>query len=179
MPYISAHHMQAAFVLVVAAAAAGAVFDVRTRRIPNALAAGLFAAGLAVNALAGMHFAALDLLIAAGVLLAGTAAFSLKLIGGGDVKLLAAAAGTLAYPAGIVFILFTFLSGGAIAVLVALARGTARATFANVRGIALPLLAGVQPARLQGGTSMPYALAICAGAVIAFATNGLVPHLRF
>jgi len=48
-------------------------------------------------------------------LLAGTAAFSFKLIGGGDVKLLAAAAGTLGYPACVFFILCTLVSGGFIA----------------------------------------------------------------
>jgi len=179
MFYIENNHSLIGFALVLAAALAAAIFDVRTRRIPNALVIALFAGGLAVNALAGWQFAAVDAIVTIAVLIAGTAAFALGLIGGGDIKLLAAAAGTLGFPAAAWFVLFTFVSGGVIAVFFSAAHGTLSATVANVRGLALPMAAGVRPARLTNGTSMPYALAICAGALVALVTSGSVPHLRF
>jgi Flp pilus assembly protein protease CpaA len=92
---------------------------------------------------------------------------------------LAAAAGTLGFPAAAWFVLFTFVCGGFIALLFSAARGTLAVTFANVRGLALPMFAGVQPAQISAGTSMPYALAICAGALLTLVTSGFVPHLRF
>lgn len=164
--------------LVLAAALAGAVCDVRTRRIPNMLVSGLFVAGIAANALGGWKPAVAGILIAAAVLIAGTFLFSLKLIGGGDVKLLAAAAGTLGYPSCVSFVLFTLISGGVIAVAYAAYRGRLRATLANVQSIALPVFAGIRPAR-PDGTPMPYALAIFAGALCTLLLNTYAPHLRF
>ena len=178
MLYINNNHTLIAFLLVLAASAAAAISDVRTRRIPNALVIALFVGGLFINIFAGAVPAALDIAIAAAVLLAGTVAFSFRLIGGGDVKLLAAAAGTLGFPLAVKFVLFTFIAGGLIAILFAFSRGKLRATFANVRAVALPLAAGVAPERLQNGTPMPYALAICAGAVLVLVTSGAVPQLR-
>ena len=164
--------------LVLVAALAGAVSDVRTRRIPNALVGALFVAGVATNAIGGWKPAAVSVLIAVAVLAAGTFLFSLKLIGGGDVKLLAAAAGTLGYPACVVFVLCTLVCGGVIAVAYAAWRGRLRATFANVQSMAIPVFAGVKPAR-PDGTPMPYALAIFAGAVCTMLANIYLPALRF
>lgn len=179
MQLISTHHVEAAFVLVVIASVIAAVFDVRTRRIPNALAIALFAAGLAVNAAAGLAFAGIDVAVTAAVLVLGTVAFTLRLIGGGDIKLLAAACGALGFPACAVLLAFTFICGGVIALGVSFARGNVRSTISNVKGLAMPMFAGVRPTPLKGGTSMPYALAICAGALLTFVTNGTLPHLRF
>lgn len=164
--------------LVLAASLLAAASDLRTRRIPNVLVIALFVCGLAVNALAGWQHALLDVAVAFAILLAGTFAFSLKLIGGGDVKLLAAAAGTLGFPVALTFILYTLLCGGVIALVYSAMRGRLRATFANVRTIALPMFAGVAPARLQTGTAMPYALAIFAGACFTAIASGFSPHLR-
>jgi prepilin peptidase CpaA len=165
-------------VLVLVAALAAAYTDVRTRRIPNWLVAALFVSGIAVNAVGGWKPAVVALVVAAAVLIAGTFLFSLNLIGGGDVKLLAAAAGTLGYPAGGFFILCTLISGGLIAVAFAAYRGRLRATFANVQSMAIPVFAGVRPAR-PDGTPMPYALAIFAGALCTAIVNTFAPHLRF
>lgn len=171
--------MTAALALVLLASAAAAATDLRTRRIPNLLVLALFVFGLIVNAFAGWQHLLMDAGLTAGVLIAGTLAFSLKLIGGGDVKLLAAAAGTLGIPMAGAFLLYTLLSGGIIAVLYSAFRGRLGATFANVRALALPVFAGVRPARLENGTAMPYALAIFAGACIAALAGGAQPHLRF
>lgn len=161
---------------VLVASFAAAIFDVRSRRIPNAVSIALAATGIAVNFFFGWQSGLVTLAVIAAVLLAGTVAFSFRLIGGGDVKLLAAAAGTLGYPHCIGFILLVFLSGGIIAAVLALMRGQLRATVANVRGIALPLFAGAAPARPQNGIAMPYAVAIFAGAALWALLHTLAPH---
>ncbi len=170
--------MMLAVGLVLVASLLAAASDLRTRRIPNALVAALFVCGLAVNALAGWQHVFIDVAVAFAILLAGSLAFSLKLIGGGDIKLLAAAAGTLGYPAALDFILYTLLCGGVIALVYSAMRGRLRTTFVNVRAIALPMFAGVRPARLQTGMAMPYALAIFAGACFTAIASGFAPHLR-
>ena len=166
-----------AVALVLVAAALAAITDVRTRRIPNLLVAALLVCGLSLSALSGWKAAGGDLLIVAIVMVAGTFLFSLKLIGGGDVKLLAAAAGTLGFPDCVFFILCTLIGGGFIAVAYAALRGRLRATFANVQSMAIPVFAGVRPAR-PDGTPMPYALAIFAGALCTAFVNAFAPHLR-
>ena len=170
--------MTIAVVLVLAASLFAAASDVRTRRIPDVLVVALLLGGLAVNAFAGWQHAALDVAIAFAVLILGSFAFSLKLIGGGDVKLLAAAAGTLGYPWATTFLLSTLLCGGVIAIVYSMLRGRLRTTFSNLKTIALPIFAGVRPARLETGTAMPYALAIFAGACLTAIVSGLAPHQR-
>lgn len=150
--------------LVLAASLLAAAFDLRTRRIPNALVIALFVCGLAVNGLAGWHQMLVQIALTTGILFAGSIAFSLRLIGGGDVKLLAAACGTLGYPEALNLLLYTVLCGGIIALVYSAIRGQLRTTLTNVYAMALPMFAGVRPAKLQTGTAMPYALAIFAGA---------------
>jgi prepilin peptidase CpaA len=169
--------MTLALAFVLAASLLAAIADVRTRRIPNVLAGALFVSGLVLSAFSGWQAAAADLAIVAIVIVAGTFAFSLKLIGGGDVKLLAAAAGTLGYPAGGDFLLFTLLCGGIVAVVFSACRGRLSVTFSNVRAMALPVIAGIAPARPQAGLAMPYAVAIFAGALCTALVNGYL-HLR-
>ena len=170
--------MTIALSLVLAASLIAAVTDLRTRRVPDVLVGALFLSGLALNAFSGWQPAVADLAIAALVIVAGTFAFSLRLIGGGDVKLLAAAAGTLGYPSGGNFLLFTLLCGGVVAIAFSALRGQLGATFSNVRAMALPVFAGAAPARPQAGIAMPYAVAIFAGALCTALVNGLLPHLR-
>lgn len=170
--------MTLAIALVLGASLLAASTDLRSRRIPNALVLALFSCGLLVNLALGWRHALLDVAIVVAVLLVGTLAFSLKLIGGGDVKLLAAAAGTLGLPAATTFILATLVCGGVIGLLYCAVRGRFRATLMNVQRLALPIFAGAAPARLQTGTPMPYALAIFAGASFTAIASGVGPHLR-
>ena len=159
-------------VTVLAASLIGAVADVRTRRIPNWLVLALLIAGLTERAvLFGTTGFLTGLAVGAAVIAAGTLAFSLQLIGGGDVKLFAAAAATLGYPAAIPFLLLTLICGGVLAVVYSAVRGRLGATFANVRAAAVPLMFGLRPARPANGLAMPYALAIFAGALCTTAVN--------
>ena len=83
--------------VAIALFAAAAATDLRSRRIPNRLAAGLAALGLlrlllALVAGAGAAAVSADFALALAVFAVAALAFRFGLIGGGDVKLLAAGA---------------------------------------------------------------------------------------
>ncbi|MCL4499267.1 MAG: A24 family peptidase [Chloroflexi bacterium] len=104
--------------------AVGAVFDLRTRRIPNLLTLGGALAGLAANAalhqVSGVTWSLEGWLAGIGLLLIP---FLLRAIGGGDVKLLAAV-GAWGGP-GDAFntLVFGAIVGALLALLVLLVRG--------------------------------------------------------
>ena len=152
--------------LVLVASAAAAYTDVRTHRIPNALPISLCAAGLAVTIVRDWHGIGIFLGILVLVVAVGTALHAMKLLGGGDVKLIAAAAATYGAHDAFAFVLATILSGGVIAICYAAVRGRFSTLLSNLHGMAIPALAGVRPTPLTDGTKMPYALAIFAGALI-------------
>lgn len=101
---------------------AAAVGDALYFRIPNQLVlliAGLFfpvalAAGLGLPAI-GMHLAICCLVLLGGFLL-----FAFGLFGGGDAKLLAAAALWLGWPALLPFLVWTALAGGVLGAIIGL-----------------------------------------------------------
>jgi prepilin peptidase CpaA len=134
-----------------------AASDVRSRRIPNALTAALAVAGLARILLAlaagvpplGL---ATDLMVAAAVFAAGAVMFHLALLGGGDVKLLAAGSIWVGAPAAAQFLIVTVLAGGLLAALFA------------VRLMVERLRCGT-----SGRPTLPYGVAIAAGGIAATA----------
>jgi prepilin peptidase CpaA len=142
-------------VLAVAIFAAAAASDLACRRIPNGLVLGLAALGLlrvalAASAGAGAGALAADAAAAATLFAAGALAFRCGLLGGGDVKLLAAGAlwtgtGQL-YP----YLFITALAGGLLGLCF-------------VVRLRLPHPGGEVPAR----TSLPYGVAIAAGGILA------------
>lgn len=122
--------------------AAAAVTDVASRRIPNALSAGLALLGLvriAVDLAAGggAGGAIADVAAALGVFAAAAAAFRFGLFGGGDAKLFAA--GALWLGAGGIgpFVLATVLAGGALALAFLVIRLVRRAAVSLPYGIAI------------------------------------------
>jgi prepilin peptidase CpaA len=164
-------------VLVLVIAALAAYTDVRTRRIPNVLPAALLCAGMVLAALHGWQSAAISAGLFAGVFALGTILFALKLFGGGDVKLIAAASATLGWPHAAPFIICTMLAGGVLGIVLSIARGRLRPVLENLKAVAFPLLSGVRPAPISSAVgTMPYGLAIFAGAAaLAFGTAiGLV-----
>lgn len=164
---------------VTAAALVAAYTDTTRGRIPNALVIMLLSYGLTLRAHAGVTEFLASLALAAAVLAVGMAAFSFGIIGGGDVKFLAAAAAALGWPSAFYFILYTLAAGGILGVLVAVRRGKLRAVARNLWAFSLPALAGVRPARPHATAGkMPYALAILAGAIALALGNINALHLR-
>jgi prepilin peptidase CpaA len=134
--------------LLIAAAAGDALYF----RIPNQLVlliAGLF---LPVALVAGLGLPAIGthLAISGAVLLGGFLLFALGLFGGGDAKLLAAAALWLGWPALLPFLVWTALAGGLLGMLIGL-----RVLFDRfVRKVPV-------------NRDVPYGIALASGAIIA------------
>jgi prepilin peptidase CpaA len=168
--------MRPEVVLLLAVCAIAVYTDVQRRIIPNWLTAGC--AGVAIVLLAVHGWAAAAVGLAAGgiIFTVGCFAHSARVLGGGDVKLLAAGSVALGFPDCLFFVLYTFLSGGLLAVGFALAQGRLRTSLINVRTMAQTrTLMGESPASAR----MPYALAIAAGAVATALANTILPALRF
>lgn len=136
---------------------AAAACDIAERRIPNGLVLTLVAIGLAriLWGLATGEGALTPGADAAGALATfavGAVLFHLGLVGGGDVKLVAAAALWLGAAAVWPFLLVTAVAGGALAVLFLV-----RAALAGLARDARP--------------SLPYGVAIAAGGILASLTR--------
>ena len=147
----------------------GALYDATSFTIPNwisLLLAGLFApAALLLGVPLGV--VGVSYLIGFIVLLVGMGMFAMNWIGGGDAKLLAAAVIWIGWPQLLTFILATALAGGALAVLLAAARGSAlQAYAARSPGWVAQLMA-------PGGAA-PYGVAIAIGGLIAFPSAPIV-----
>ena len=123
---------------------------------PVALAAGLPMSGIGVGAIVG-----------AGALVVGMGLFALGWCGGGDAKLMAAAALWLGLRGLAPFVLVTGVAGGALALGLMLARRNVLAGFA---ASGPPWLGRL----LAPDGDLPYGLAIAVGALAAFPSSALV-----
>jgi prepilin peptidase CpaA len=139
--------------------------DVRTRRIPNALALSVAALGLARLTLTGDLAAALiSIGVAAVVFILGFLLFWRGLLGGGDVKLMAASVLLVGAPALSLFFLATSLCGLVVTLATVAADRFAR------RAACPQSPAGV----LRPRRTVPYGVAIAGGAVLTLAVQ--LPH---
>lgn len=139
---------------------AAAILDVASFTIPNRLTAGLALAFVPAALL--LHMPAPELgacvLTGAVALAVGVGLFAAGWCGGGDAKLIAACALWLGWRAIPAFLLVTSLAGGALAIVMILARKTVPATAGG------PAWLG----RLLGPDQhLPYGVAIAAGALAA------------
>ena len=119
--------------IAVGLAAVGCAFDIRTRRIPNALTFGAAAAGFGYHTVTGglsaLGGSAAGWLV--GVLMFFVP-FVLRGLGGGDVKLLAAL-GAWVGPTDVMWVaLYAGVAGGLLALGLALATGYLRTALANI-----------------------------------------------
>ncbi|HEX4037288.1 MAG TPA: A24 family peptidase [Acidobacteriaceae bacterium] len=156
--------------IALACALTGAVFDVRSRRIPNFITLPGILFGLLLHLLLGgwkqMAFAALAGLICGGLFLIFWLAGGM---GAGDVKLMAAVAAIAGMPLVTYLLILTALAGGVMALGMALWRGRLKETIQNVGALALHhRLEGLSPhPELNLGNArtlrLPYALAVVAG----------------
>lgn len=140
---------------------AAAVGDARTLRITNSMSGsifGLFAVYALISLTPAQTAAALGL--ASLTLVIGFAAFTRGWLGGGDAKLLAVCMAWAGVPYACEFLAVTGLAGG----VVALALGSP-----SIAGVISPLRRGWPGTAAEQRASMPYGVAIAAGAVaVAF-----------
>lgn len=151
----------------------GAVYDVRSRRVPNRLTGPAFVLGLVLHA--GLDgWRGLGSALAAG-LIAGCVFLIFYMAGGmgaGDVKLIAAVAALAGMPRITPLLLLTALAGGVLALALALWRGRLRATLTNVGSLLVHhSISGLRPHPdlnlLNSATlRLPYAVAIASGSAL-------------
>jgi prepilin peptidase CpaA len=151
----------------------GSVTDVKSRRIPNVITVPAFFVGLCLHLFLGGWRQMLSAL-AAGVICGAIflVFFIAGGMGAGDVKLITAV-GCIAGMSHIAYILaLTAITGGAMALVLALARGRLKQTLMNVGEIASHHRnQGLQPhpdlnVKNTQTLRLPYALAIAGGSVL-------------
>jgi prepilin peptidase CpaA len=154
-------------------AAVGSVFDVKSRRIPNFITLPGFALGLLLHTVLGGWRQLLSSL-AAGMI-CGLVFLVFYLAGGmgaGDVKLMMAIGSIVGLPHVAYLLALTAISGGVMAVGLALFRGKLRQTIMNVGELATHHThQGLEPhPDLNIGNAqtlrLPYALAIAGGSIL-------------
>ncbi len=154
-------------------AGVGCAWDLRTRRIPNALTFGAAAAAVVVAIVTrGADGAASSIsgwFIGVGVLFA---AYALGGMGAGDVKLLGALGAWLGPTDALWLALYTGVAGGVIALVWALAHGYLGQACRNLWTLfAYWRLAGVRPLaeltlQTSAGPRLAYATSILAGTIL-------------
>ena len=140
--------------------------EIRERRIPNWLTLGGIVlgigAGLIEGDLEGLKDSALGLAIAGGMFLPFCL---LGVVGGGDMKLMAAVGAIVGWPMVLRVLCNTCIAGGVISVAIMAWHGVLLTTLAN----AFRIMVGM-PRRVRGLRNppmVPYALAITVGTLIA------------
>jgi prepilin peptidase CpaA len=167
--HLRAPHPAVCLLLALLAAAA-AVTDFRSRRIPNLLTLAALAAALLANTaiygLPGLRFALHGLAFAA---LLSLPLFLLRAMGGGDVKLLLAVGALVGAANWLAIFAFTSVLGGFFAIAIAIARRRLRHTLASAARLLLTLASARAPHRQhpQWDVAHPQSLRLPYGVVIA------------
>jgi prepilin peptidase CpaA len=165
-------HSTVSTVFLLALVCAAAYGDLRTRRIPNALTVAGLVAGLGLRVPLGGG-AVLDGLGGfAAALALGIPFFAAGALGGGDVKLLAAVGAFTGWSGLLETLVAVALAGAALALFEGLRRGVLVQVFANTGKLALYCVTlsryGARPEiGAQAAVSVPYGVAIAAGAIVA------------
>jgi prepilin peptidase CpaA len=151
-------------VLVVIAA----LTDLTRMKIPNWISAALIIAFFPAAFAVGLSPGEVGMNLAVGVLvlIAGMALFALRIVGGGDAKLMAAAGLWLGASALTPFLIWTALLGGALSLVLILGRGLAQPYMAGAPAWVSTLF------RPKG--DIPYGVAICGGVLMAYPSTLLV-----
>jgi prepilin peptidase CpaA len=148
--------------------------DLATRIIPDGISITLVGLGIASRSLAGLPNLALSVGLAAGLFILLVPAHARGVLGGGDVKLLAATAVGLSPESLYGFVVVTALAGGALALLHLTLRRAFRgvSTAPPPRGIALSRrIAAAERWRIARHGSLPYGVAIACGGIWAVVTS--------
>ena len=151
-----------------------AVYDVRSRRIPNFVTLPAIASGLLLHGIFGGRQQLAS--AAAGGLICGLIFFVFYLaggMGGGDVKLITAAGSIVGLSLIQHLLIFTALAGGIMAIGLALYRRQLRETWHNMHALAVHhTIMGLTPhpqfnISNEHTLRLPYALAIAAGSALS------------
>ncbi len=154
-------------ILMIVAAAS----DVTTYRIPNWLTGLTAFAFLPVAYLSGMPMAEFGSHLLTGIVLfvVGYIFFTLRLFGGGDAKLMAAAGLWFGFGQSLNFLFLTVLAGGVLALAVALL-ALIQMHF-DISGASF----GQSLKKLS--PKVPYGLALAVGAILAFPQTWIMQHV--
>ncbi len=145
-----------------------AISDLLTMTIPNRVSLALAVSFLVLAPIFGLSAAEIGMhLVGAGaVFFACFTLFALNVMGGGDAKLLAAAALWFGFDSSLAeFLVYVAFIGGAVTILVLLLRSQA----STIMAIGLPL-----PHSLTAAKKIPYGVAIAVGGMLAFPSSGLL-----
>jgi prepilin peptidase CpaA len=163
---------KAALAVLAVGLVAATVIDIRTRRIPNELTAGMAALGiaLAVSGTSGLSGAGSIIGICFGLLLM-MPGYTLGATGAGDVKLMAGV-GAIVGPALVLSaFLFTAIAGGVLALIVAIRRRRLGVTLAGTgRLMAAPGSAAQDIKAAPSVRRFAYGPAIAIGSMLAVLT---------
>jgi prepilin peptidase CpaA len=145
-------------------------WDVRTHRIPNLLIFLGWTTGIGISVLPhgiGWQNAAFGSLTGLAIFLPF---YLLRILGAGDVKLLAAVGTFVGFPGILTVALLTGVSGGVLALLIAMRHGQLTLMWQNIHqgvlGFVMQIASGGRPrqwAMVVGPHRLPYALAIGLG----------------
>ena len=156
----------AAAVLVLLLAGA---FDVATRKVPNALPVAVAVIGLMLRAQSADLVAGVEAALA--VFVVGGICWGRGWFGGGDVKLLAAAALLVAPDRVPGLVLCIALAGGGLAVLYLLLQRVLPAPRAGAPASLWSRVLRIEQWRIRGRGPLPYASAIVAGVLVVLLTH--------
>lgn len=148
----------------------GAWTDARTLRIPNTVSLALLAAFMPTAVVAGIGLEAMAWHLAAGVVLlvAGFTLFAMGYFGGGDAKLMAAAALWVGWNDVLFFTFAVLLVGGVLSLLVVLLR----------KGLGMwpDWLVKSAEGLFTPNKAVPYGIAITAGALLTLPRMDVLPQ---
>lgn len=139
-----------------------AVSDLFTMTIPNRISVFLLASFAVLAPVSGLPWAEISMSAAAGAIVLAVCFgfFALNIMGGGDVKLLAASAVWFGFSSALgAFIVATALWGGIVTLLVMLLRNQAN-RFAAIEAVV--------PAHILTATKVPYGVAIGIAGIMTF-----------
>jgi len=149
---------------------AASVWDIRSRRIPNALVLPFALLGMAYSAImmspaVGLPRALLGLALGFGLWIPF---YALRMLGAGDVKLFAAASCWLAYPQILGAAFASALAGGVLSLIgLVMAHGLGLTTFRIAHLARHPRMLATPLPVPAGRKTLPYGLAMTVGLLIA------------
>lgn len=140
--------------------------DLATRLIPDGLSIGIFVIGVAARLYEGWQAAAVSFAISVGLFFFLVLLAMRGVLGGGDVKLMAATAAGLPPSETWAFIFYTVMFGGLLGVIYLTAHRFVPVPRLAAGETILRRVAAVEARRLHRRGPLPYAVAIAAGAIV-------------